>query len=219
MERDQNKRQRTILFVSAFLLLCFLFVAFSRESFSTVNVSVNAWAASVNGGGFTKVALLISDGFDTTSLLVLSLGAGAVLLVKKHGWYGLLLLGAMGGDALLVLVGKTLIMSPRPMNEVLAETGYSFPSGHTMSTVVFFGIVTYYVWRHYSSIRAKSSSLAFYAGIVGLVSFDRIYLNVHWLSDIVGSVFLGGSWVLFCIFVFEFVANRKFILNRQAVLR
>jgi undecaprenyl-diphosphatase len=209
MGRDNARRQRTTILVAAvLLLLCFLIVAFSRASFSTVNFRVNAWAASINAGAFTRVAFVISDGFDTVNLLVISLVTAVVLLVRKHGRYSLLLLGAMGGDALLVSASKALIISPRPMNEILTETGYSFPSGHTTSTVVFFGILTYFIWQQWCSSRAKASSCAFYAGIVGLVGFDRIYLNVHWLSDILGSVFLGSSWVLFCIFIFKFLANR-----------
>ena len=119
------------------------------------------------------------------------------------------MLGAMAGDVLLVQTCKTLIASPRPLNEILAETGYSFPSGHVTGRVVFFGVLTYFAWSHWSSIKVKVLTGGLYVGIATVVGFDRIYLNVHWLSDVVGSVFLGAFWLLFCIMALRYLASRR----------
>ncbi len=209
-----QKQEMVKLYVSVILLVCFIVVAFSRTDFSVLNLKINLWAASVNSGPFTQVAIGISYSFDTLSFLAISIGTAAVFLVKKHWRYGLLLLGAMGGDTVLVSISKALIMSPRPSNEVLPSTDFSFPSGHVTGAVVFFGIITYYIWRHRSSITAKTASVTFYLGVTSLVGFDRVYLNVHWLSDVIGSVFLGGSWLLFCIFLFE-IAHSTLSIHRE----
>jgi undecaprenyl-diphosphatase len=116
----------------------------------------------------------------------------------------------MAGDALLVDVCKTIIASPRPLNEIIVETNFSFPSGHVTSTVVLFGVFTYLAWKHWKTTKTKILTGAFYVLVTAIVSFDRIYLNVHWLSDVVGGVFLGVFWLSFCIYLF----NRLIVAGR-----
>lgn len=195
--------QRRILLFSLLFLICFLLVAYLRGSFNAINLSVNLWSASVNTGSFTLTAQIISIIFDTISLVVLSLVLAIFLSVLYYRRYGLLLLSAMAGEALLVEFLKIVIMSPRPLNGIIAVTGYSFPSGHTTSCVVFFGILTYFVWKHWNSFKIKASTAGLYVSLTAVVAFDRIYLNVHWFSDIIGAVFLGAFWLAFSIFLFK----------------
>jgi len=169
---------------------------------------INAWAATINKSSFTGVAVGIDAVFDTTILVALSFIAAAILFLKNHSRYSVLLLGTMAGDAILVVIFKNLIMSPRPVNEIVANIGYSFPSGHVTGSVVFFGVLTYFAWKHSVSPKVKASTAGFYVAITAVVGFDRIYLNVHWLSDVIGGVFLGGFWLLLCISIFEFLLSK-----------
>ncbi len=194
--------QPKIILISLLLLFCFVTIAVLRPSFLGINQSVNSWSASVNHGFFTLPAETISVVFDTTSLVILSLVVAICFLLFHHARYSVLLLGSMGGTALLVEFCKTLIQSPRPLNGIVAETGFSFPSGHTTSTVVFFGVLAYFAWKQSGSVKVKGAIIAAYVSVTSTVGFDRIYLNVHWFSDIVGAVFLGGFWLAFCVFVF-----------------
>ena len=90
-----------------------------KEIFKPINSSVNIWSASINSGSFTITAQIISVVFDTTALVVLSVILVILLIVLHHRRYGVLLLGAMAGDALLVTFFKTVIMSPRPLDGIL----------------------------------------------------------------------------------------------------
>ena len=188
-------------------MICFLLIAFFRSSFNMINLSINLWSASVNKGFFTLAAQTISFAFDTIALAILSFVVAIFLFVLHHKRYSLLLLGAMAGDTLLVELFKTIIMSPRPLNGLIVASGYSFPSGHTMSSLVFFGVLTYFVWKNWGSVKIKALSGGFYISITALVGFDRIYLNVHWFSDIVGSIFLGAFWVTLCILLFKYLVS------------
>jgi undecaprenyl-diphosphatase len=193
---------KILLFILVFLF-CFLLVAFLRGNFYYVNLSVNLWAASVNTGFFTLSAKVISVAFDTTALIVVSLVTAVFLFLLHHRRYSFLLLGAMAGDTLLVTGLKTMIASPRPLNGIIAETNFSFPSGHVTSAVVLFGLLTYLAWKHWDTVKTKALAGTIYVSIIALVSFDRVYLNVHWLSDVIGAVFLGAFWLSFCIYVFN----------------
>ena len=195
--------QRAIFLISLLFLAGFVFVALSRSYFTTINLDINAWAASIQTRFITDGATAISITFDTAALVTISLIVAAVLFIGHHKRYGVLLLGSMAGDALLVLLFKTLILSPRPWNEIIAETGNSFPSGHTMGSVVFFGVLTYVAWTHWRSAKVKASTAGLYVAIVAVVGFDRIYLNVHWFNDVLGAIFLGAFWLMFSIVVFN----------------
>jgi undecaprenyl-diphosphatase len=210
VEGQTELRQGKILIISLLFLICFLLVASFRGSFYKENLSVNLWSTSVNTGFFTPAAQTISVVFDTTALAVISLVVAIFLFVLHHRRYSLLLLGAMAGDALLVALFKTMIISPRPLNEIIVETGYSFPSGHTTSSVVFVGVLTYFAWKQWDSTKIKALTAGLYVSITAVVGFDRIYLNVHWFSDIVGAFFLGAFWLTFCILLFKrFVPSRR----------
>jgi undecaprenyl-diphosphatase len=69
--------------------------------------------------------------------------------------------------------------------------------------VVFFGVLTYFAWTHWRSLRMQIATAWLYGAVVAVVGFDRIFLNVHWLSDVIGAIFLGAFWVSACILLFK----------------
>jgi membrane-associated phospholipid phosphatase len=78
-----------------------------------------------------------------------------LLFLKNYKPQGLLLLGAMGGDALIVSIVKTLNQVARPTDAIIADTGFSYPSGHSAGIVVFCGVFAYFAWRHWKGIRLR----------------------------------------------------------------
>ena len=141
--------------------------------------------------------------FDTTILVILSLAISGVLFLKDYRPKGLLLLGAMGGVAGLVSLLKILDQVARPTNALLADQGFSYPSGHSAGVVVFMGILAYFAWLHWQGIRSRVLIGVSLGAAVGIVGFDRIYLGVHWLSDVLGGWLFGAFWLSFVILVFE----------------
>ncbi len=183
-------------------------------------MTINLWSASINKGPFTLTAQIISIVFDTIALAVITFVVAVVFFVLHYGKNGVLLLAAMAGDAFLVGLSKMIVMSPRPLNGIIAAPGYSFPSGHVTGSVVFFGVLTYFVWKNRGSAKVRALTSGLYVSVTALVGFDRIYLNVHWFSDIVGSVFLGAFWLALCILIFEYLAgSRKFLSLVKAQIK
>jgi len=196
--------------------IVFLLIALLRGSFAGMDVNVNAWVATIRNDSFTSVAKLIAYGFETKSLLALSLVIGVVLFLLKMRKNALLLVGAMTGNTVILGALKTSIYSPRPLNGLMFETGNSFPSGHTTSTVVLFGLLAFFAWQIWKSARIKVASSLLVAALALLVGFTRIYLNVHWLTDVLAGYFLGASWLTFCIAITPHLVNAyKEKLKRQ----
>ena len=197
------RHQRIALLILSSSLICFLLIAFLRSSFSTVDANVNSWAVSIQSTAFTQIAKLIHYGFDTIALFIITLLIAVYLLYKHYRTDALLLVGAMLGDFVIVAIVKRLIHSARPLNGIIQETGFSFPSGHAMAAVVLLGLLTYFIWQHFKSRNVKILSGILFILISLVVGFSRIYLNVHWLSDVVGAYALGIFWVTFSIVAFR----------------
>jgi len=203
MADSKFKNQWKTLLVSSVSLILFLMVVFFKESFSTVDANVNSWSASIQSAPLNLAAIIISYGFDTTSLLAVSFLIAAYLLYKHHKKDVLLLAVGMIGDAFLITAIKSLAHSARPLNGIISEQGFSFPSGHVVSAVVLFGLLAYFAWEHRKSKKMKIFSSLIFLMIAFAVGFDRIYLNVHWLSDVLGGYLLGIFWLTFSIFLFQ----------------
>lgn len=204
MEQGDKRKEASIVI----LIVCltgFLMILTFRGAFSGINNAVNLWFVTVHNNAFTAVAIVVANGFDTTSLLPLSFVVGAVFFVVKKRRYALLLVGGMSVDAAVLLVLKTLIYSPRPLNGLVVEASNSFPSGHTTSTVILFGFFTFIAWQTWKSRTAKIVSGALYLTIVSLVGITRLYLDVHWLTDVIGGYFLGSFLAVLCISLLPYV--------------
>jgi len=202
MTKLPTQRQQTLLIACIIFLAAFLLLTFFRPSLHGLDVRVNLWMPSIQSRSFTPLAEGIAFVFDTTSLVVISVVISGILLIKNRKPYALLLLGGMGGDALLLEVTKTIVHSARPTNMLVPDTGFSYPSGHSAGIVVFGGILAYFAFRHWQSTRTRVSIGVGLGVVVAVVSFDRLYLNVHWLSDVLGSWLFGTFWLLFVILVF-----------------
>ncbi len=190
-------------------LLGFLFVTIFRVNFHSVDVGVNLWIPTIQSITLTFFAKGIALIFDTISLVIISLVISSVLFLKNFKVQGLLLLGSMGGDALIVSVFKTLIHIERPTNGVYFNAGFSYPSGHSASCIVFGGVLAYFAWRHWQSMRSKSLISVGLGFIIGVVGFDRVYLNVHWFSDVIGGWLVGAFWLLFIILIFRHLNTKR----------
>jgi undecaprenyl-diphosphatase len=189
-------------------LVALMFILFFRAEFAIIDLHINLWAPSIQSSAFTYIALAVSYAFDTYSLLAITVGVATYLFFKNHKGESLLLLGAMGGDALIVTVFKALVHSPRPLNELILDSGYSFPSGHTTGSIVFCGLLAYFAWQHWKGPKARLLLAASSVTITVTVGFDRIYLNVHWFSDVLGGCMLGIFWLAFSILAFKYLKTR-----------
>ena len=197
------KTERSLFIVCLVFLLGFLLITLFRTSFHSVDVAVNLWIPSIQSSTLTFFAEGVAVIFDTTSLVIISLVISGVLFLKNYKAQGLLLLGAMGGDALIVSAIKALDHVARPANGILLDSGFSYPSGHSAGCIVLGGVLAYFAWRHWQSTRSRALIGVGMGVVAGVVGFDRIYLNVHWLSDVFGGWLFGAFWVVFVILVFR----------------
>lgn len=207
--RDQLRSHRIVLLVSLLSLIGFLFVSLSKSSFTTLDAKVNYWATSIQTSSFMPIAEIIDFVFDTPALLTITLLAFAFLFYKGYRNNSALLVGAMSGDAAMLAIIKMAVHSARPLNELMYVSGFSFPSGHASGSVVFCGLLTCFAWQHWKSSKVKISSSVLSVIVISIVGFDRIYLNVHWFSDVLGGYLLGIFWLTFSILMFLYLEQTR----------
>lgn len=207
-------QKRTLLLCLAFLV-AFLLVAVFRSSLHSVDIAVNTWMPSIQSGAFTVFAAGIDDYFDTNFLVLYSVAIATAFFVKHRKQNGLLLVGAMAGAALLVSMVKRIELVPRPDNAIVLNNGYSFPSGHTVGIVVLGGVLVFFAWSYWKSTPIRAGITGGYGVAVGVVSFDRVYLNTHWFSDVLGSLLLGVFWLLSVILLYSWLDCRSSFLGSR----
>ncbi|MGD6810883.1 MAG: VTT domain-containing protein [Candidatus Bathyarchaeia archaeon] len=201
---SDNKKYLAVCLAS---LAAFFLVLLFRDHLRAFDLAVNSWVPTIQLGWSTTTAIGISYAFDTYSLLVVSLVIASYLFYKNYRLQSLLLLGAMGGDAVLVASFKSLVQSPRPLNGLIIDSGYSFPSGHIIGSIVFCGLLAYFAWQHWKTHRTRAVIITLAVSIASVVGFDRIYLNVHWFSDVLGGCLLGLLWLTLSILIFKLLTT------------
>ena len=92
---------------------------------------------------------------------------------------------------------KFLISRPRPEGINLIEiSGYSFPSGHTMSAMAFYGLLIYFLYKKGQNKSLKWIAIALLSFLIVMIGISRIYLGVHFASDVFAGLFLSLSYLI-----------------------
>ena len=167
---------------------------------------LHARATATGYAVFNAISLLGSP----VTLTILALAVGLLLAARREwivlaGW-----LAAFAGGGLLDVVLKLVIRRPRPPGAAafLQHFSWSFPSGHAMASLIGYGMLAYVLtllWIH-----RRSAQVAVVLGaalLIIAIGFSRLYLGVHYFSDVVGGYAAGVLWLSACISGLE-VARR-----------
>jgi membrane-associated phospholipid phosphatase len=135
----------------------------------------------------------------------------AMLLVRKERASAVFVVVTAGAGALLNLGLKMVFARTRPdlASALAVARWYSFPSGHAMSSFITFGALAYIALRQPWPWAAKSAGLAITLTIVVLVGLSRVYLGVHWASDIAAGWSAGTVWLASAVVAFEMMLRLR----------
>jgi undecaprenyl-diphosphatase len=155
---------------------------------------------------------------DATMIEITALGTGTVVLMivviaalfltlSARKYSAILLVVAASGGLLLNGVLKLGFDRPRPSIFIPAvhAVSSSFPSGHAMSSAIVYGTVAYLAARLHRRRWARWLVMAFAFLVIVLISLSRMYLGVHYPSDVVAGVIIGLAWAAFCMAALEAV--------------
>ena len=148
---------------------------------------------------------------ESTVVIILSIILSISLWVRRQRIYifSLWLVLILGEG--LAFWAKYVFQRERPalFMRTITENSFSFPSGHATAVVLFYGFLLYLVIRNYSSLKTKITSFIAFLLLVVLVDFSRLYLGVHYLSDVIAGNLLGFSVLILCIILTEWIISYK----------
>ncbi|PJN89501.1 phosphatase PAP2 family protein [Bacillus sp. mrc49] len=208
------KLQLTIAFiVSVFALLGFSFMAIAVSANDYLHFDgevisfIQGWESPVLTG-IMKVFTYIGS---TGSMIVLSLFI-LIFLYKglKHRVELVLFIAVMAGSPILNAMVKLCFQRTRPdLHRLIEIGGYSFPSGHAMNAMSLYGILTFLLWRHIKVKWGRILLIVMSTSMILTIGISRIYLGVHYPSDIIAGYLAGGFWIATSIWFFQRYQDRR----------
>jgi undecaprenyl-diphosphatase len=171
---------------------------------------VESWFQHARQPGWTILFSACAAVGGTIGMWTLGAAVSAVLLYRGERPSAAYVLVTIVGGALVNLGLKALFARARPdLSLAIAPAQwYSFPSGHAMSSFIACGAVSYIAMRQRWPWKVKSAALAAAATIVVLVGLSRVYLGVHWASDIAGGWAAATVWLAATTIAFEMLLVR-----------
>ena len=156
-------------------------------------------------------------GNNTTVIAFVALTALALVLTKRY-WAAFRVVFASAVGGLVVRGLKLLFSRDRPLDQVVEATGYSFPSGHAFASTVFYGMLIYLALTKHRGARAlgrlsrrpavRALAVALGGALIVAVGLSRVYLNVHYPTDVVGGWLAGGAWLVASLLLVDVVETR-----------
>jgi undecaprenyl-diphosphatase len=173
---------------------------------------IAAWVQSFETPSLTRTMMFFSLIGDTRQVVAIAAAVMLLLFFALRRRMELLFFSAtVAGSSIWNNAIKLLIRRERPdVHRLLEETGYSFPSGHTMVACAMYGALVVLLWRHAPSRAGRALLVAACAALILAIALSRIYLGVHYPSDIVGGLLAGGAWLALSV-----AAYRKYLDIRR----
>lgn len=129
--------------------------------------------------------------------IFLSIATVMLFLLIKNKKIGLSIISNIVIITILNQLLKRILQRPRPTEfRIVEETGYSFPSGHSMVSMAFYGYLIYLIYRYIKNKYVKWTLIAILSILICLIGISRIYLGVHYTSDVLGGFLLSISYLV-----------------------
>ena len=155
----------------------------------------------------TPIAKFITNFGGAIFLIVLTIVLFTVIKNKK---IGVSIFSNLVIVTILNQLLKGILQRPRPTEyRIIEETGYSFPSGHSMISMAFYGYLIYLIYKYVKNKYIKWTSIVVLSLLICTIGISRIYLGVHYTSDVLGGFLISISYLV--IFI---SAVNKFIIEK-----
>ncbi len=137
---------------------------------------------------------------STLALLFLLFLSVGLMIWQKKRWEAFFLVIGIAGGGIFNLLLKWIFHRHRPtLHRLIEETGYSFPSGHSMGAFIFYGMLCMLFFMFLKSRIAKAIMIVSTVLIIVMIGLSRVYLGVHYPSDVLAGYAAGGVWLTVCL--------------------
>lgn len=221
--KNEDKKTKKKLLKASFItivpFIVILIITFSDwDKITEFDYQISNFFYSWHTPVLNKIMIAITHlGDMVTQTLVTSLTVVVLLIAKKWRtalWYGF---SVLGGALFLNGIIKEFYARARPsqIKPLVEIGGYSFPSGHSMGSIIVYGGILFIVLQSIRSTYLKVFITSFLSIMIFSIGLSRIYLAVHYPSDVIGGFSLGLTWILVSISFFGLKYINLEIRNRN----
>ena len=120
-------------------------------------------------------------------------------------------------SGILLHLIKNIFQRHRPPHPLIENvTGFSFPSGHSFSSFTFVGVLIYMLWESKNTILMKWAGTIVLFILAAIIAFSRVYLQVHYASDVIAGFCLSFIWLSLCIYVLERINKKGDLIKKPS---
>jgi undecaprenyl-diphosphatase len=190
------------IFVVVLCLILFSVICYGVLSYDSLVIDTKVYSFIINNimnDGLTPILKAITE-LGGVAFTVLA-GVLIFMFCKKNRWFITI---DLVGVTLVNQVIKHIIRRPRPnVLRLVEESGYSFPSGHSMVSMAFYGIIIYLVYKNVSNKYLKWILIILLSLLILSIGFSRIYVGVHYFTDVAGGFLLGLAYLIIYINIYN----------------
>lgn len=201
-----------IIFLSLFSLLSGVTEEFIEQDFI---IQIDYWVAKNVAlvriepviDLFHYITFLGNVQFILFLLIIISL-----IMIFKYNYFWILpLIISVVGSISFAWLSKYFFLRSRPIEAIFFEQSPAFPSGHATVAMSFYAILFYIWWRQQSSCNIRVIITFLGSSFVLLLAFSRIIIGVHYLTDVIAGLLLGGLWFVVAVSLYEWLNDKNYI--------
>ena len=201
---DHGRTAKKILLAVALLLigmLAWVVFVYGRNSFDQKIFSLITPHITENR---TRIMRFISFLAKHTFLIPLIFLMVTFFLIKKNKWMAIRTTTVLLSSLLLMSILKRLIQRQRPPDPLVEGIyNFSFPSGHAFMSVAFYGLLIWFASVYISNKWTRRLAISFLLLVIASIGFSRIYLRVHYATDVIAGICIGFVWLDFCLWFID----------------
>lgn len=190
-------------------MVCFAYIAWqvSTRDVLLFDTVIRQWAYDQRGPVLNRIMIVITYLGNWQTVVTLGL---ALLLPGTRRRFGVPFVCISAASTVFYKCMKAVFARPRPDLAVrlIEESGWSFPSGHSMNCIVCYGVLIYLIRRYCTNRQAANGLTALLSLLVLSIGCSRVYVGVHYPTDVLGGWSLGLAFLLTSVLVYERVTDR-----------
>ena len=203
------------IIISCFFLVFFiinLVLVLTNHSFVIDNGVYNYLTTNRNVT-MTNIFIILTFLGSTLYIVILNIAIFVYTILRKKYQYSLFLANSLT-SVLANNILKAIVQRPRPdVLRLVTETGYSYPSGHTMIAILFYGTIIYFLFKY--KVKGKWLVTSVLVLLMIGIAVSRIYLGVHYASDVIGGILMAISLILITTTLHESLIEKEWLKLKQ----
>jgi undecaprenyl-diphosphatase len=220
LSRSRFARLHPQAYLAVHILGGFLLAAAASWAFSILadELPERGWMMRLDSALMSYVQARVTEAGESAFVVISYLGSqvlwliviavAAALAFRRHFNRLVAWMIAAGGGALLNVALKTFFQRARPPIAVeFHPSSWSFPSGHAMNSVIIYGMLAVLLAERRASLRTAIVTAAF--ALIGIIGFSRVYLGVHYPSDVLAGYCAGLVWLAVCLTALRFARRNQ----------